>query len=165
MSRHKVMTQLLVMAVACNQTRVFNMALTNSGSEVHMKGDPNSHHIYTHEETVDATLGYQRTTTIFVERNMQALAYFIDALATIKEGDGSLLDHCLLFAHSDTSYAKTHSVIGIPVILAGKAGGKMKTGIHVAGNGDPVSRIGLTCLRGGVCLSGDPQRRPRAEKL
>ncbi len=29
-------------------------------------------------------------------------------------------------------------------MIAGRAGGRIRTGIHVAGNGEPVSRIGLT---------------------
>ena len=29
-------------------------------------------------------------------------------------------------------------------MIAGKAGGRMKTGIHIAGNGDPITRVGLT---------------------
>jgi len=39
---------------------------------------------------------------------------------------------------------KAHDVIGIPVMLAGKAGGRIRTGFHFSGNGDPISRIGLT---------------------
>ena len=37
-----------------------------------------------------------------------------------------------------------HAVDGIPMILAGSANGKMKTGLHVAGGSETVTRIGLT---------------------
>jgi hypothetical protein len=47
-------------------------------------------------------------------------------------------------AHSDTSFAKTHLVQALPVMTAGSAGGRIKTGLHIHGNGDPVTRIGLT---------------------
>ena len=40
--------------------------------------------------------------------------------------------------------AKTHSITAIPAMTAGKAGGRLKTGIHVVGNGDPITRVGLT---------------------
>jgi hypothetical protein len=50
----------------------------------------------------------------------------------------------LILAVTDTGYAKVHSYENIPLITAGSAGGRMKTGIHVAGKGDPVSRVGLT---------------------
>jgi hypothetical protein len=62
----------------------------------------------------------------------------------IQEGDGTLLDHSLLMAYSDQSYAKIHAVDGIPIMLAGNANGRMKTGYHIAGGGNPVSRVGLT---------------------
>jgi hypothetical protein len=62
----------------------------------------------------------------------------------VNEGDGSLLDNVLVFAHSDVSYAKNHDVQGIPVMLAGRAGGKLRQGIHLNGAGEPISRVGLT---------------------
>jgi hypothetical protein len=93
---------------------------------------------------VDASLGYQPQATWFVEQSLAALGAFIGALAAVKEGDGSLLDNMLLFAHSDTQFAKTHSVDGIPILLIGGAGGRIRTGLHIAGNGDPISRVGLT---------------------
>ena len=47
-------------------------------------------------------------------------------------------------AHSETSFAKVHDVLGLPVMIAGRAGGRLKTGRHIAGTNDPVTRIGLT---------------------
>lgn len=49
---------------------------------------------------------------------MIAWREFLDELASIPEGDGTLLDHCLILAHSDCSIAKTHAVEGIPMLLA-----------------------------------------------
>ena len=45
---------------------------------------------------------------------------------------------------SDTGYAKVHSLDDMPILTAGSAGGRMKTGIHVAAKGDPSTRVGLT---------------------
>jgi hypothetical protein len=146
-AEHKLMTRLLAMALACNQTKVFTMALTTSQSEVYRSGDPRTHHIYTHEEAVNEKLGYQPVTAIFTDRYMVAFSDLISACANISEGAGTLLDNTLIFAYSDTSYAKTHAVNGIPVLTVGKAGGRLKTGNHVAGNGTPITRIGLTALQ------------------
>jgi hypothetical protein len=55
-----------------------------------------------------------------------------------------LLDNCLIMAHSDCSIAKAHAVEGIPIMIAGTAGGRLRSGFHLAGNGDAVSRVGLT---------------------
>jgi len=75
---------------------------------------------------------------------MVAWADFVEALAAVREGDGTLLDNCLVFAHSEVSYARNHDVAGVPVMIAGRAGGKVKNGVHVRGAGEPISRIGLT---------------------
>jgi hypothetical protein len=48
-----------------------------------------------------------------------------------------------------------HSLENIPLLTAGKAGGKMKTGIHVSAKGDPGTRVGLTVQQAmGVPING-----------
>ena len=141
---HKLMAQMLAMALACNQTRVFNMNFSTAASDLRQAGQTTGYHQNTHEEMIDRAIGYQPTVDFFATRSMEAWADFVSALAAIKEGDGTLLDNTLVFAHSDVSYAKNHDVLGIPVMLAGRAGGKVKSGIHVHGNGESISRVGLT---------------------
>ena len=75
---------------------------------------------------------------------MELLASVLKEMDAIQEGDGTLLDHSLLMAYSDQSYAKIHAVDGIPIMLAGNASGGMKTGYHIVGDNSPVSRVGLT---------------------
>ena len=144
MATHKLMSQLLAMALACNQTKIFNMVFSDSASSLRRQGSAATHHTLTHEEPVDEKLGYQPQATYFVERSMEAWGQFLRALDAIPEGDGTLLDHCLVFAHTDTTFAKVHSIDGIPLMLAGSGAGKVKTGLHVNGNGDPITRVGLT---------------------
>jgi hypothetical protein len=79
--------------------------------------------------------------------SMELLASVLNELDAIPEGDGTLLDHSLVFAYSDQSYAKIHAVDGIPIMLAGNASGRMKTGYHIAGGGNAVSRVGLTAQK------------------
>lgn len=143
-STHALLTELLVFALLCDQTRVFNMLFSWGTSELRHPGAETAHHQYTHDELVDPLLGYQPQATSFVHASMEAWAGFVERLATTPEGDGSLLDHCLILAHSESSFAKSHQVTALPVMLAGRAGGRLKTGLHVRGNGEPVTRIGLT---------------------
>src|SRR3546814_16176544 len=75
---------------------------------------------------------------------MVAWREFLDEISAIKEGDGTLLDNCLILAHSDCSIAKAHAVEGIPMMFAGKAGGRVRTGFHLAGRAGPLTRVGLT---------------------
>ncbi len=141
---HKLMAELLAMALACNQTNVFNVVFSDSASSLRQEGKATTHHQLTHEEQIDEALGYQPEATVFIEESMAAWGEFLAAMTNIREGDGTLLDNALVFAHSDTEYAKTHNVVGIPVMLAGRAGGRINAGVHVKGNGDPITRIGLT---------------------
>src|SRR5262249_48049128 len=113
-------------------------------SSLRRSGSPMIHHVYTHEEPVDATLGYQPNVTYFITKAMEGFADYLTALSNITEGEKTLLDRSLILAVTDTGYAKVHSYENVPLITAGSAGGRLKTGVHVGGNGDPVSRVGLT---------------------
>jgi hypothetical protein len=141
---HDLLGELVVMALACNQTRVFNLALSNAGSNLRKDGDPVSFHELTHEEPVDDKLGYQPKSTFFIERSMETFASMLKMMDGVKEGAGTLLDHSLVLATSESNFAKIHSVDSLPIMVAGTAGGKWKSGQHISGNGDPSSRVGLT---------------------
>ena len=141
---HKIMTDLLVMALACDNTRVFNMNFNNGASSLTRIGSTITHHQLTHEEPLDNRLGYQPDVTFFVDKCMEAWAYFVGALDAVPEGDRTLLDNTLVFAHSETEFAKQHTIDNIPMMTAGSAGGRIKTGVHIAGGGTPVTRVGLT---------------------
>jgi hypothetical protein len=141
---HKLMAELLAQALLCNQTKIFNVLLSDTTSNLHRKGESTTHHTLTHEEPVNTKLGYQEQVGWFAMQSMVAWRDFLDAIAAIPEGDGTLLDNCLILAHSDCSIAKAHAVEGIPTMIAGRAGGRIRTGFHMAGLADPITRIGLT---------------------
>jgi Protein of unknown function (DUF1552) len=141
---HDVLADLLVMALACNQTRVFNVALSTAASNLRRDGSAVSFHELTHEEPVDEKLGYQPKSTFFIERSMETFASVLRKLDSVKEGDGTLLDHSLVLATSESNYAKLHTIDSLPVMIAGTAGGKWRAGQHLVGKGDPISRVGLT---------------------
>jgi hypothetical protein len=143
-ANHLLMAQTLALALACDQTRVFNMQFSDRASSLRMPGSTDTHHTLTHEEPKDIELGYQPKATVFVQKSMEAWTQFVQVLDAVPEGDGTLLDNCLVMAHSETSEANTHSVVGLPFMTAGRAGGKLRTGVHVSGVGDSASRVGLT---------------------
>jgi hypothetical protein len=146
-ARHNALTQIMVMALACNQTKVFNMVFSNGGSALRRAGDTDTHHTLSHNQPVDKTLGYQPDVAYFNLRSMEALSHFVQAFSTMREGDRTLLDNTFIVAHTDTSDAKVHSVDGLPVFSFGRAGGRIKTGLYIGGNGDPLTRIGLTSMQ------------------
>jgi hypothetical protein len=145
--RHRIMTDLMLMAVACDQTRVFNMFYASAFSATTKPGYDKPHHTATHEEAVDPTLGYQPNVSWYTRRAMEEWAYFVQAMASIREGDGTLLDSSLVYATTDQSFAKLHAIDGIPMFTAGNAGGRVRTGLHIDGGGSPGCRLGFTAQR------------------
>jgi len=145
--RHRIMTDLLVMAVACDQTRVFNMGYSEARSSTIRPGFERPHHTTTHEEPVDQTLGYQPSASWFTRRAMESWAYFVEAFSKIKEGDGTLLDNVLIYASTDVGYARTHAIEKMSMFTAGRAGGRIKSGIHVDMDDTMSTRLGYTALR------------------
>ena len=139
-----IIAQLLAIGLATDQSRIFNMAFSEPASTIYMPGDSRPFHQSTHEEPIDEAVGYQPITSKFSTYSMEGLAALVAALDGVKEGNGTLLDHSLVLAYTDTSNAKLHAVDGIPMILAGSASGRMKTGIHYAGASTTVARVGLT---------------------
>ncbi|MBX7197828.1 MAG: DUF1552 domain-containing protein [Rhodospirillaceae bacterium] len=146
-ARHDMLTQLMVMAIACDQTRVFNMSYNGRGSNTTKLGYEKPHHTTTHEEPVDPQLGYQPNCSWFTRRCMESLASYIKAFADQKEGDGSLLDNVFIMANSDHGYARIHSLDGMAMFSFGKAGGKVKSGLHIDGGGTAVTRLGYSAMR------------------
>lgn len=143
--RHKMLTDLMVMAVACDQTRVFNMAY--DGNSATKSGFEKPHHTATHEEPWDLDLDYQPTCSWFTRRSMESWAYYVKAFSEFKEGDGSLLDNVLIIANSDHGNARIHGLDGMAMFTAGRAGGKLKSGLHLDGNATAVTRLGYTAMR------------------
>jgi hypothetical protein len=78
---------------------------------------------------------------------MEGFATFIKAFADIKEGEGTLLDNMLIVADTDHGDARVHSLTDMPAFTAGRAGGKLKTGLHVDMKAAPLSRLALTTMR------------------
>jgi len=150
-----IMSRLGALALATDQTRVFNLSVSEPGSQIFVPGDPLGYHQSTHEEPIDPILGYQPRVAQYNVYSMELFASFLKELDAVPEGDGTILDHSLVYAFTDVSFAKIHALDGIPLLIAGGANGRMKTGYHIAGDGSPVSRVGLTVQKAmGLSIDG-----------
>jgi hypothetical protein len=145
--RHRQLTDLMVMALACDQTRVFNMAYSAAFAGTIKPGYEKPHHTTTHEEPIDKEAGYQTIASWFTRRAMEEWAYFVEAFAGQREGDGTLLDNTLIYASTDSNWARIHSIDGIPMFTAGRAGGRVRTGLHIDGGGTAATRVGFTAMK------------------
>src|SRR6185369_14289454 len=138
---------LLAHALACGQTRVFNLSITQGMSGLRKEGDPTNHHTYTHEEPVDTQLGYQVKSAWFQALYMKALYDFATTLDGIHEGDKTLLDRMVLFAFTDHGAPRLHSLRNYPFVVLGTGNGRMKTGMHIPKPGDAASRVSFTVMQ------------------
>jgi len=141
---HKLFAGLLAHALACGQTSVINVTFNDATSSLRKAGSSMTHHVYSHEEPVDNAVGYQPNVTWFYGQIMDGFATMLATLDGVKEGDHTLLDRTLLFATSDTGLAKVHGLDDYPLLTAGGANGRLKTGYHIVAKGDPATRVGLT---------------------
>jgi hypothetical protein len=138
----RIFGQLLAHAIACGQTRIVNVTLGSQG--LHSPGSQQTWHSLTHEEPIDEKLGYQKEVTFFINWANARFADFLKELNTYKEGDATVLDRIAILWQTDHGYARTHTMDALPIMTAGRASGRLKTGMHIALPGDPATRVGLT---------------------
>ena len=104
---------------------------------------PQNHHVLTHTRGDEAKQTLQKIDQFHVEQ----LAYLVQRLADIQEGDRSLLDQCLISFGSGMGDGRVHNYNDLPLITAGSAGRTFKTGEHYMYNGEvPLANIWLTIL-------------------
>ena len=123
--RARLTADLLTMALACDLTRVASLFHSDPLSDVLWPNMNAGHHQLTHDE-----VGDQPQVNQIVIHSIEDLAYLIEAMKAVPEGDGTLLDNTIVLGTSDVSYGKTHQIDEYPIILAGRGGGALKTGFH-----------------------------------
>jgi len=63
--------------------------------------------------------------------HVQNLAYFCDKLANMPEGDGTVLDHILIYKGTNMGNSHRHAHVKVPVILVGGIDGTFKGNRHI----------------------------------
>lgn len=147
LENHKLFAKLVAHAFACGQTRVANVVFAEAGSNLRSASSTMTYHNYTHEEQFDAQLGYQKVVAWFMSQGINAFATFLQTLDSVREGSGTLLDRTAVLWVTDHGFAKLHSLANIPVMIAGSAGGRLKSGLHIKAANETVARVGLTLQR------------------
>ncbi|MCU1335732.1 MAG: hypothetical protein JWO19_1313, partial [Bryobacterales bacterium] len=126
----KLMFDLQIMAFRADLTRVFSLIMARelSGRTYPMIGIPGQHHLISHHRD-DAELMSQKAR--IDTYHVQMLAYLLEKMQATPDGDGTLLDHSLIMYGSGMGNGNLHRHSDMPVLLAGKLGGKFKTGYHL----------------------------------
>ncbi|MCA9683307.1 MAG: DUF1552 domain-containing protein, partial [Myxococcales bacterium] len=141
----KAMLDLIVLALACDTTRVVSFMLGNGGSgrSYDFIGVPGAHHDLSHHGGDPVKLG--QLTTIDTWEVAQ-FAYLLDRMRAITEGDSNMLENSLVFFSSEIEDGNSHSHYNMPILLGGSAGGQILNGQHLALDNGRVSELFLTML-------------------
>jgi len=125
----RLMLDLIVLAFQMDKTRIATLMLNNDLSQMNFKfleGVQGALHLdLTHNgKAADKEAMYLKTNQFHAAQ----FAYLVQRLKEIKEGDTTLLDNSLLMYVSSLFDGDAHSADRLPIVLAGKAGGSLKTG-------------------------------------
>jgi hypothetical protein len=147
----KLMYDLQVLAFQTDTTRISTLMIGREGSNrVYPEaGVPESHHPITHHRNIAEWVEKVTKINVF---HAELFAYFLNKLKATPDGDGTLLDHSMIVYGSGLSDGNQHSHAELPVVIAGRGDGSLKTGRHIAyPKGTPMTNLYLTVLdRAGV---------------
>lgn len=128
----KLMMDLMVLAFQTDSTRVLTFMFANDVSGRNfsfLDGVSGGHHDMSHHEgKEEKAKQYAKITRWHAEQ----YAYLLGKLRSIPEGDGTLLDNCMIMFGSSISDGNSHNPNNLPIIVGGGAGGAFQTGQHVA---------------------------------
>jgi hypothetical protein len=149
------MTELSALALACEKTRVLSFMFSLPAAHVyyrHLDTDMNADF----HDTINHGDGTDQKTQPRVEKGvlyaMKCLNEFLTKFKNTAFGASTLLDASLIFVTSDSAWGKIHTKEEWPVLLAGKAGGKLKGDMHNNYPADNLSKALLTVAK----LMGSP---------
>jgi hypothetical protein len=165
--KNRVMADLVAMAFACDLTRVMTYQFTPMQSDClfWQVGAEQGSHVLTHDDRglpEELAPQYERVhqVTTFIMQNFTAL---LEALARVPEGDGNVLHNSVILATSELSDGTSHDYGDIPLLIAGRAGGRLARGSHLSGGNDNFSKVPLTILNTlGVSVDGFGANASRA---
>jgi hypothetical protein len=126
----RLLGDLLVLAFQGDMTRVATLVYANEGSNRSYRqiGVPDGHHDLSHHGNNKDKLAKIRKINRF---HMTQFAYFLEKLKGIKEGDGTLLDNCMIMYGSGNGDGNRHNHDDLPILLVGRGGGALKSGRHL----------------------------------
>lgn len=137
---------LLVMALACDLTRVVSLEFSSALNALRFTfmgmRDQDGHSLsHAGDGSTDLQDEWARMLTWYSEQ----FSSLLDKLKAIPEGEGTLLDNTLILWVNELSRGNTHAHQDMPFVLAGGAGGGLRTGRHLVYNAEPHNNLLLAC--------------------
>jgi uncharacterized protein DUF1552 len=126
----RLMADMLVLALQTDMTRVATLVMATEGNRRSYPelGFTEEHHGVSHHGRKPDLV--EKFTKIN-EHHVGEMAYFIDRLSKVREGEGSLLDNCMVVYGSGMADGNRHAHADIPTVLFGKGGGTLSPGRHI----------------------------------
>ncbi len=140
----RIMGDLMVLAFQTDTTRVSTFMFANEGSNrsYKMVGVSDGHHEMSHHQRTPEKLEALKKINNF---HTSQLAYILNKMDSIKEGDKTLLDNSMIVYGAGICDGDRHNHDDLPLLLAGSGGGKIKSGQHLKFNSNtPMTNLFLS---------------------
>ena len=126
----RLLCDMVVLAFQADVTRVCTFVFANESSNRSYPeiGVNEGHHELSHHGHDSQKIRKVRAINVF---HVTQLAYLLNRLKSIREGDGTLLDHSMIAYGSGNSDGDRHNHDDLPILLAGRGGGSIATGRHI----------------------------------
>ncbi len=143
----RIMMDLIVLGFWSDSTRVSTFMFGNDVTGRNfsfLEGVNGGHHDLSHHSNDTSKLDqYEKINRWHTEQ----YAYMLTRMKGIREGDGTLLDHSMVAFGSPIRDGNSHNPRNVPIVLAGKANGQLKTGQHLQfEDGTPLCSLWLSML-------------------
>ncbi|MFL5306165.1 MAG: DUF1552 domain-containing protein [Polyangia bacterium] len=147
---NSAMCDLAMLALACDKTRVLSFVFSLPAAHVyyrHLGSNMNAdfHDTICHGDPGDQSS--QPRVDTGVHYAMTCLNEFLTKMQATSHGASNLLDQSLVLVTSDTAWGKIHTNTEWPVLLAGKAGGKLQGDGHYNFPGGNLSKALFTAAQ------------------
>ena len=142
----KLMFDLQLLAYETDLTRVITFMLGRelSGRTFPELGVAESHHATSHHQENKGKIANLLKIKV---HHAQLFAYYLEKLRATPDGDSSLLDNVMIVYGAGMGDSNLHAPGNIPVMIAGGAAGRIKTGRHVKYKpGTPMGNLHLRTL-------------------
>lgn len=142
----RLLGDMMVLAFQADLTRVCTFMLANDGSNkpYPMIQITEGHHELSHHGRNPDKIGKIRQINRY---HITQLAYVLDKMKSIKEGDKTLLDNTMLVYGAGISDGDRHNHDDLPILFAGRGGGAFVSNRHVVyPNNTPMANLFLTML-------------------
>ena len=143
----RLMLDMIAIAFQSDTTRVSTFMFGNAVSNVSfrfLEGVSAGHHdVSHHQKEADKLRQYQ----LINHWHVAQYAYLLRKLKGMREGDSTVLDNSMVLFASALSDGNSHNPHKLPLVLAGRAGGRIDAGQHLVYSEDtPASNLYFSML-------------------